>query len=155
MKEFEAELKKAPDYDAAYINLPFDPVGEYGTRNKIKVKTTIDGEPYRGTIMDMGLVPSLIVIQSIRKKINKNPGDKVHITIEEDKDERIVEIPDDLAALFHNNTNAKEFFSTLSFTNQKEYVNWILSARREQTRKDHLLITIDKLLLKKKNPSDK
>ncbi len=154
-KEFETELLKIPDMDAAYLCLPFDPIKEYGRKSNIKVKATIDGELYRGSLVDMGLGTMLIVIQSVRKKIGKNPGDIVHVTLEEDHDERNVEVPSDLAELFRVNPQASEFFSTLSYTNQKEYINWILSAKREETRKSRLAKTMELLLLIRKNPSEK
>jgi len=154
-KEFETELLKIPDMDAAYICLPFDAVKEYGRKSHIKVKATIDGELYRGSLVDMGLGTMLGITQAVRKKIGKNPGDTVHVTLEEDHDERKVEVPGDLADLFRSNPQTGEFFSTLSYTNRKEYVNWILSAKRDETRKIRLAKTIELLLLKKKNPSDK
>ena len=118
------------------------------------MKATIDGEPYRGSLVDMGLGTMLGVNQSIRKKIGKNPGDLVHVTLEEDHDERTVEVPDDLAGLLRNNPRAEEFFLILSYSNRKEYVTWILSAKREETRQARLSKTIEMLILKKKNPSD-
>ncbi len=154
-KEFDTELLKIPDMDAAYFCLPYDPIKEYGRKSHIKVKATIDGEPYRGSLFDMGWGTWMGVTQAVRKKIGKNPGDIIHITLEEDLEERVVEVPADLAELFKSNPQAGEFFSTLSFSNRKEYVNWIISSKREETRKNHLAKTLDLLLLKKKNPSEK
>jgi Bacteriocin-protection, YdeI or OmpD-Associated/Domain of unknown function (DUF1905) len=154
-KEFDTELLKIPDLDAAYFCLPFDPIKEYGRKSHIKVKATIDGELYRGSLVDMGWGTFLGVTQAVRKKIGKNPGDIVHVTLEEDQEERIIEVPGDLADLFRIHPQAGEFFSCLSYTNRKEYVNWILSAKREETRKSRLAKTMELLLLKKKNPSDK
>ena len=48
-----------------------------------------------------------------------------------------------------------EFNPALSFTNKKEYVVWILSAKQEKTRTDRLAKIVEKLLAKKKNPSEK
>jgi hypothetical protein len=154
-KEFDTELLKMPEMDAAYFCLPFDPIKEYGRKSHIKVKATIDGEPYRGSLVDMGMGTMMGVTQAIRKKIGKNPGDIVHVTLKEDHDERKVEVPEDLADLFNKNPDAGKFFSDLSYSNQKEYVTWILSAKRDETRKIRLEKTIEKLLLKKKNPADK
>jgi len=49
----------------------------------------------------------------------------------------------------------QEFFSSLSFTNQKEYVTWIEGAKKEETRKRRLETALEKLLAGKKNPSEK
>ena len=72
-----------------------------------------------------------------------------------DGKERIVNIPDDLALLFGSNKKAKKIFDELSFTNRKEYVVWILSAKKIETRQRRLAETINKLNEGKKNPSEK
>ena len=47
---------------------------------------------------------------------------------------RIVKIPKDLKAEFLKNKKAEAFFNTLSFTHMKEYVLWIETAKKEETR---------------------
>ena len=43
--EFEAEIIKVQDMDAAYIVFPFDIREEFG-KGRVKVHATFDGEPY-------------------------------------------------------------------------------------------------------------
>jgi len=47
---------------------------------------------------------------------------------------KIVKLPDDLASTLKKNKKANSFFETLSFTNKKEYIEWIVTAKREETR---------------------
>ena len=68
---------------------------------------------------------------------------------------KAVRVPDDLKKLFGKNKNAEKIFEALSFTNRKEYVLWIVSAKREETRAERLARTIEKLKAGKKNPSEK
>ena len=49
-----------------------------------------------------------------------------------------VKLPDDLAAALKKNKKASEFFNTLSFTNKKEFIEWIVTAKREETRKERV-----------------
>jgi hypothetical protein len=154
-KEFEVELQKIADVDAAYFCVPFDPVQEYGKKNHIKVKALIDGELYRGSLVNMGSGLMLGVTQAIRKKIHKNPGDTVHIVLELDNEERIVEIPPDVEQVFGKNPEAAAYFSTLAYSHRKEYITWIVSAKKEETRLSRLVKMIEMLLKKKKNPSEK
>jgi Bacteriocin-protection, YdeI or OmpD-Associated len=72
-----------------------------------------------------------------------------------DMEERIVNIPTDLKSAFAKNKDAYIFFETLSFTNRKEYVRWIIDAKREETRKERVVKTISKLEEGKKNPGEK
>jgi hypothetical protein len=154
-KEFDAVLQKVHDMDAAYVLIPFDIGKEYGEKGQIKVKAKIDGELYRGSLVNMGYGTMLGIRQDIRKKIGKNPGDIVHIILEEDLEERKVEIPQDLKEMFIHNMDAERFFNTLSYTNQKEYVKWITNAILSETRADRLEKTIRMLMNKKRNPFDK
>jgi len=57
--------------------------------------------------------------------------------------------------LLEKNKKAKEFFNSLSFTNRKEYVTWIVSAKREETKQKRLKELINKLVEGKKNNSEK
>jgi hypothetical protein len=63
-----------------------------------------------------------------------------------------VKLPDDLAALLKKNKKASDYFNTLSFTNKKEYIEWIVTAKREETRNERLAGTIERLNKSWKNP---
>lgn len=72
-----------------------------------------------------------------------------------DFEKRLVKAPVELDRLFTTHAEAKEFFTSLSFTNQKEYVNWIEGAKKEETRKRRLETALEKLLAGKRNPTEK
>lgn len=81
--EFDAVLLKNPDMDAAYIEIPFDVKEAFG-KARVPVHATFDGEPYDGQVVKMGTPCHVIgVRKDIRKKIGKQPGDKIHVTLEE------------------------------------------------------------------------
>jgi hypothetical protein len=65
---------------------------------------------------------------------------------------KTVRLPDDLANVLKKNKHASVFFETLSFTNRKEYVEWVVSAKREETRNERVQGTIERLGKKWKNP---
>ena len=50
--EFEAEIKKVPDINGAYIEIPFDVKETFG-RGRVKVHATFDGETYDGSLVRM------------------------------------------------------------------------------------------------------
>lgn len=153
---FEAIIKSHPDYpNAGYVEIPFD-VEEVFGKKRVKVLAHIDGIPYQGSITRMGTpCHILVIIQAIRQEIGKDHGDMVTVELEEDTIPRTVEIPEQLQKAFAEIPDARTFFETLSYTNQKEYVVWITSAKREETRASRLERMIEKLLAGKKNPSEK
>ena len=87
--EFEAVIQKVPDQDGAYVGVPFDIKAKFG-KGRLPVHATFDGEPYDGSIVNMGVKNpdgSICYIIGIRKdiraKIGKQPGDVVRVTIRE------------------------------------------------------------------------
>ena len=65
-------------------------------------------------------------------------GQAVDISVELDDAPRTVDVPDDLAAVLAADTDARAAFDALSFTNRKEYVGWVTSAKRPETRQKRL-----------------
>jgi hypothetical protein len=72
-----------------------------------------------------------------------------------DRKNRVIMPPGDLQTLLGRNAKARAQFDTLSFTNQREYVGWIIEAKRPETRAARLSKTVDLLSKGKKNPTDK
>lgn len=81
--EFEAVIKKVPDIDGAYIEFPYDVRKAFG-KGRVKVTATFDGVEYNGSLVKMGTPCHIIGIRKdIRKKIGKQPGDIIKVTIKE------------------------------------------------------------------------
>jgi len=81
--EFDAEIKKVPDIDGAYVEIPFDVKATF-CKGRVPVNATFDGVPYRGSLIRMQTPCHIIgILKEIRKQIGKQAGDIVHVTIEE------------------------------------------------------------------------
>jgi len=65
---------------------------------------------------------------------------------------KTIRLPEDLASQLKKNKAATDFFNALSFTNRKEYVEWIVTAKQEATRKARVDGTIERLAKQWKNP---
>jgi len=65
---------------------------------------------------------------------------------------KTVKLPDDLAGALNRNKKEAAFFDSLSFTNKKEYLEWIVTAKREETRTERIKGTIERLGKLWKNP---
>lgn len=85
----------------------------------------------------------LPVKAEIRKKIKKQEGDYVHIILYPDNDP--LEIPDELADCLLDEPKALKFFNAISEGEKKYYIQWIYSAKREETRTNRLAKTINRL----------
>lgn len=81
--EFDALIKKVPDIDGAYVEIPFDVKETFG-KGRVKVHATFDGEVYEGSVVKMGTPCHIIGLRKyIRSRIGKQPGDMVHVTLKE------------------------------------------------------------------------
>ncbi len=69
--------------------------------------------------------------------------------------ERTLELSTEFQQLLSKNKKAGVFFKSLSFTNRKEYVGWLESAKKPETKQKRLKDAIEKLLSEKRNPSEK
>ena len=155
-KVFKAVLEKAGGKNGVYVSIPFSVEEQYGTKGHVKVKASFDGHPYRGILANMGTGCHIIgVRKDIREAIGKKVGDIITVELTLDNEERRVDVPATLKAALAKNSKAEKFFSSLSYTNQKEYAEWIASAKKEETHARRLNEAIAKLVLGKKNPSEK
>lgn len=86
--EFDAMIEAVPEKGGAYIRFPYDIRTEFG-KGRVKANITFDGEPYCGSIVNMGVknadgsVCYIIGIRKeIRNKIGKQPGGIVFVTVQ-------------------------------------------------------------------------
>lgn len=87
--DYDAVIQKVPDQNGAYVIFPYDLKTEFG-KGRVKVHAAFDGEPYDGSIVNMGVKNAdgsvcyiLGIRKDIRAKIGKQPGDTVQIMIRE------------------------------------------------------------------------
>lgn len=148
-QEFTAIIKQSGNINGAYIEPPFDVKEVFGAK-RVKVIATFDGVEYRGSIVSMGGCYVLGITQEIRKKIGKEFGDLVEVTVEKDEEERTVEMPEDFARALADNTAAQETYSKLSFTGKRDYIRWITEAKKEETRRSRIEKSVEGLAQGKK-----
>ncbi len=87
--EFSAVIEPVPERYGAFVRFPYDIRKEFG-KGRVKVRATFDGEPYVGSLVNMGVKNadgSVCYIIGVRKdiqaKIGKGPGGIVQVTIQE------------------------------------------------------------------------
>lgn len=145
---FTTIIQKDEKMDVTFIDIHFDVEKTFG-KKRLKVKTWYDDVLYRGLLTKYNGRYFMIINKEIRAKLGKEVGDSVNVRIEEDLEERTIEIPKILHDFFKNEKNLKPIFDKLSYTHKKEYVIWITSAKKEETLQNRLLKFKELLLTKK------
>lgn len=72
-----------------------------------------------------------------------------------DPEHKKVICPPDLQNVLITHPAALAFFEKLSYSNKKEYVLWILSAKQEKTRETRIKKALELLLAARRNPGQK
>jgi len=72
-----------------------------------------------------------------------------------DVENKIITLPDEIKTVLQKNSAALANYEKLSYSNRKEYVLWILTAKQEKTKEERLIKLVEKLSVGKKNPSEK
>lgn len=80
---FDAIIIEELEHHGAYVEIPFDVKAAFG-KGRVPVHATLDGQPYDGQLVKMGTPCHILgVRKEIRKRIGKQPGDEVHVTLTE------------------------------------------------------------------------
>jgi hypothetical protein len=115
----------------AFVLFPHDVEKTFGSKGRIPIIATIEGEPYRGSLVKYGHPQHIFpILKSIREKLSKKIGDTIEITLEMDTKAREIAIPADFQKILKAN-KLDQYFDKLTFTHRKEYVQWIEGAKKE------------------------
>jgi hypothetical protein len=109
-------------------------VEELGGGKKPKVSVTVNGFTYRSSIARMGGQYLLGVSKERREAAGIAGGDVLEIDVELDTAPRVIEIPPDLATAFADNPDAKAFWESMSYSNQRWHAEQIEGAKTDDTR---------------------
>ena len=83
LREFDARLQRGENPGAWTCVVMDDVLQLFGTRGLVKIRGTIDGEPFTGALMAQGDGTHRLPIKaSLRKVIGKNAGDTVRVRID-------------------------------------------------------------------------
>ncbi|WP_224996670.1 YdeI/OmpD-associated family protein [Cesiribacter sp. SM1] len=132
---------------AAIPEVPQDKKAPFGW---VKVRGTIDGyEIKHYHLMPMGNNCLFLPVKAvIRKKIGKKEGDWVKVVLYADNTP--LEVPQELQLCLLDEPQAHQAFMSYTEGEQKAFIDWIYSAKTEDTRVARIAGTIEKLLKKQK-----
>ena len=144
---FEVLLEKHKNMEATGITIPFDVEKVFGAK-RVPVKVWVNGAEHRSTIFRMGGKYMMAVPKTFRDAAGVKGGEMITVTMERDTETRTVEVPKDLADALKK-ANLQDVFSKMSYTHQKEYVNAVNEAKREETRIRRIEKTVEEMTAKK------
>jgi hypothetical protein len=127
------------------VEVPDEVVAALGGKGRIAVTASFNGVPYRGSIVSMGGVMMLGVTKAIMAEAGAGPGDVLEVVVQNDEAPREVEVPPELARALKRNRTAGAVWDRLSFSHRREYVGYIVEAKKQETRAWRVEKTIEAL----------
>ena len=111
----------------------------------VKVKGSIDGYKLKSyKLMPMGNGKLFLPVKAeIRKLIGKKAGDYVNIILYADNNP--IEIPEELMLCLNDDPLLLKIFLSNTEGDQKAFIDWIYSAKTEDTRVKRITLTLNKL----------
>lgn len=130
---------------ATGIRVPPEVVTGLGSSKKPSVRVTINEYTYRSTVATMGGVFMLPVSAEVREGARVSAGDEVDVDVEVDTELREVVVPPDFAEALDRDTEAKQFFDGLSYSNKRRFVLSVEEAKSAETRQRRIGKAVDTL----------
>ncbi|MFZ2084999.1 MAG: YdeI/OmpD-associated family protein [Candidatus Sulfotelmatobacter sp.] len=131
---FKAKIDGREAGVVAAITPPVDVPEFFGTRARVPVRGTINGFPFRSSLMPCGDRHMMPVNKTLCQGGGVKPGDAVEVVMERDEEAPTVEAPALLKKALAKNKAAKANWERLAFTHQKEMAVSIKGAKQEETR---------------------
>ena len=134
-----------PRGPAAAISLTDEQVAKLGDGKKtFPVKVTVNGTTLPLRLARMGGENLIGFSKAKRTEADVDIGAKYRVVIEADEGDRVVEVPDDLAAALKAGKVAKQF-DALAYSYRKEHVRRITEAKKPETRARRIADTVEQL----------
>lgn len=147
---FSARIQDAAP--AWFVEVPNELVATFGAGKRPPLKVTCHGVQTRTRVAVYGGRSIIGFTRAVREEMGLQAGETVELMLELDDQPRAVELPSDFAAALSADPVAEAAFARLSFTNQKEYVEWLSGAKRAETRQRRLAQAPELLKAGRKTP---
>jgi hypothetical protein len=147
-QRFTAELLgRGPNAAWVFLPVPFNAGEVFGSKARVAVRGTLNGAPFRNSLLPNGDgTHSMPVNKELMASANAKVGQTVAVVMIVDKDPRLVCAPDDLHIALAKSPAAQQSFEALSYSHRKEYVDWILGAKRQDTRERRIHKAVEMLV---------
>jgi hypothetical protein len=157
-QSFSAVLERLP-IDALWTILvaPFSVYEVFGKKGIVPVRGTLNGQPFRASLRPLlpefrgpqrpldGDCHFIMVNRKMREAAGLEIGKAVQVVLELDTEERLVEVPPDLAAAFSTDAAAGAAYEKLAKSRRYEFVSWLNGTRNPDTRQKRIARILEML----------
>jgi len=117
------------------VKLPFDPVRAWPTRNRLRVKGTINGFPFRTSLFGSAKGGHVLLVNKQMQKGGRVAVDGLaDIVLEPDMEERAAAVPPELEKILKQDHALKKWFEQLSYSARKYIADAVNTGKSPEAR---------------------
>lgn len=119
--------------DRVFVPIPFDPNDAWGVKQRHHIRGTVNGCTVRGSLGSDGTQYFLLLSASWRRDNGLAPGDEVEVELWPEGPQTD-NLAADIVEALESDPLSLEFFESLATFYRNNYIRWIESAKRPETR---------------------
>lgn len=155
-KKFRGVLQ--PDNTAlkwVIVKVPFDPAKAWPKRNRLRVKGTINGFPFRTSLFNSAKSGHILLVnKQMQKGAKVAVGDLADIVLEPDLEERPASVPSELEKLLKQDRALKKWFGQLSPSMRKYIGDTIDACKSPEARINRAEQMVERMMLAREGESE-
>jgi uncharacterized protein YdeI (YjbR/CyaY-like superfamily) len=130
------------------VKVPFDPAKAWPTRNRLRVKGTINGFPFRTSLFGSAKDGYVVLVnKQMQKGARVSVGGLAEIVLEPDLEEREVIVPAELAKLLRQDRTLRKFYEQLNESARRDVGRFVLTAKDVEGRTKRAEQLAERMLL--------
>jgi uncharacterized protein YdeI (YjbR/CyaY-like superfamily) len=135
-KRFEARLERMRSrLNWVIIHMPFDAAQVWGLRGQIKVKGDVNGFAFRTSLFPTREGRHILLVNKrMQKGARAAEGSVARFQIELDREERTVEIPDELKRILREDRSLRRWYDELNYSTRSDIDKWISEPKSGEAR---------------------
>ena len=146
--EFDSEIKMLEGkIKWSVFYFPYSATEHFGSKGNIPVCITVDGHSFDHTLLPSKGGHYLVYNEFIKRTVNKELGDFIHVTLERDTKKREVIIPAYIEEALKTAAVFELFIEQPDYI-KREQINHIEIAKKEETKINRIAALIKKFTVK-------
>jgi uncharacterized protein YdeI (YjbR/CyaY-like superfamily) len=136
-QRFEARLERMRSrLNWVIIHMPFDAAKVWGLRGQIKVKGEVNGFAFRTSLFPTREGRHILLVNKrMQKGARAAEGSVARFQIELDREERTVEIPDELQRILREGRSLRRWYDKLNYSTRSDIDKWITEPKSGEARR--------------------
>ena len=135
-QRFEARLERMRSrLNWVIIDMPFDAAKVWGLRGQIKVKGEVNGFAFRTSLFPTREGRHILLVNKrMQKGARAAEGSVARFQIELDREERTVEVPDELERILREDRSLRRWYDELNYSTRSDIDKWISEPKSGEAR---------------------